>query len=171
MSTLIRSMSRVWVAVLMFGVFASLMAQGAEYLIITHDDFAQAIQSLAEWKYMKGIPTKVVKLSEIGPNPDTAAIRNYIVNAYNTWDPRPEYVLLVGDNGKIPCFRCYGGIACSDNDYANLVGDYRAEIVVGRFSVANGAQCNTLIAKTLGYERTPLMQDPSWFKCTSHDLC
>jgi hypothetical protein len=148
------------------GISSSLFGQdGAELLIITHDDFAEAIQNLAQWKYMKGMQTKVVKLSEIGPNPDTTAIRNYIINAWTYWDPSPEYILLVGDTTKIPCFRCFGAEAgCSDNDYANLVGDYRAEIVVGRFSVASVAQCNTLIAKTLGYERTPSMQDPSWFK-------
>jgi hypothetical protein len=45
-----------------------------------------------------------------------------------------------------------------------MTGDYRAELAVGRFSVENVDQCNTLVAKTLGYERTPFMQEPGWFK-------
>jgi hypothetical protein len=40
MSTLMKSMNRVCISILVFGICASLMGQGAEFLIITHDDFA-----------------------------------------------------------------------------------------------------------------------------------
>ncbi|MEO0084075.1 MAG: C25 family cysteine peptidase, partial [candidate division WOR-3 bacterium] len=59
---------------------------GAKYLIITHDNFYEAILPLAQWKHKKGVPTKVVKLSDLNATPESIArIKNYIVNAYNTW--------------------------------------------------------------------------------------
>ena len=83
-------MRKIWAFCIILVIFGSLFGQeGAEYLIITHDDFAQTINSLAEWKYMKGLQTRVVELSEIGENPSNEDIRNYIISAYNTWDPQP----------------------------------------------------------------------------------
>ncbi|MCK4674154.1 hypothetical protein KAT67_09265, partial [candidate division WOR-3 bacterium] len=38
---------------------------GAKYLIITHDNYYDALISLAEWKTQKGLKAKIVKLSEI----------------------------------------------------------------------------------------------------------
>lgn len=135
-------------------------AEGASYLIITNDNFYNAIQPLAKWKHKKGIPTKVVKLSDIGASPtNIALIKNYIVNAYNNWSPRPEYVLLVGS----------GIYLRAENDdfddyYANMTGDYRMELSIGRFPCATTAQCSLLVAKTLGYERTPYLTDTTWFR-------
>ena len=75
---------------------------GARYLIITYDNFYDALQPLVEWKTRKGMPTVVVKTSQTGSS--TTQIRNYIVNAYNTWNPRPEFVLLVGSAAYLPAF-------------------------------------------------------------------
>ncbi|MCK4255891.1 hypothetical protein KAX35_03300, partial [candidate division WOR-3 bacterium] len=75
-------------------------ADKGRYLIITPDAYYDAILPLAEWKTKKGMLTKVAKLSETGSS--SAQIRSYITNAYNTWEPRPEYVLLVGDDNIIP---------------------------------------------------------------------
>ena len=64
---------------------------GARYLIVTHDNFYNAIQPLAEWKHRKGMRTKAVKLSEIGSS--TTQIKNYVQSAYDTWQIRPEFLL------------------------------------------------------------------------------
>lgn len=135
-------------------------AEGASYLIITHDNFYAAIQPLAKWKQKKGIPTKVVKLSEIGATPtNITLIKNYIINAYNTWTPRPEYILLVGNGSYIK----------AENDdyddyYANVTGDYRMDISLGRFPVTTSSQCSVIVSKTLSYERTPFLQDTTWYR-------
>ncbi|UCD04768.1 MAG: hypothetical protein JSV98_06500, partial [candidate division WOR-3 bacterium] len=73
---------------------------GARYLIISHEDFADAVQPLAEWKHKKGMSTKTVLLSEIGHTADS--IRNYIIEAYTTWQVPPEFLLLVGAPNFIP---------------------------------------------------------------------
>ena len=72
---------------------------GADYLIITADDFADELEPLLEWKTLKGYQTSLVTLSEIGSS--SSAIKNYIQNAYNTWNPAPTYILLVGDINRL----------------------------------------------------------------------
>ncbi|UCC11510.1 MAG: hypothetical protein JSW02_09175, partial [candidate division WOR-3 bacterium] len=67
---------------------------GARYLIISYDAFYDAIEPLAEWKHKKGMMTKHVKLSDVGTSADQ--IKNYVANAYNTWQTPPEFLLLVG---------------------------------------------------------------------------
>ncbi|MEO0075138.1 MAG: C25 family cysteine peptidase [candidate division WOR-3 bacterium] len=144
---------------LLLSLMTFCFGEGATYLIITHDNFYNAIQPLAKWKQKKGIPTKVVKLSEIGATPtNITLIKNYIINAYNSWNPRPEYILLVGNGNYIR----------AENDefddyYANVAGDYRMELSVGRFPVGTASQCSVMVAKTLAYERTPYLADTTWY--------
>ena len=57
---------------------------GAKYLIIAADDYVSAIQPLADWKTKKGVKAMVVPLSVTGSS--ASQIKNYITNAYNTWD-------------------------------------------------------------------------------------
>lgn len=147
-----------WLFLLLF-LFA-FGQEGARYLIITHDNFYAAIQPLAEWKNQKGMKTKVVRLSEIGSS--NTQIKNYILNAYNNWNPRPEFILLVGSPDYLPSF--YRNTYDTDNEYANMTGDYRAELCYGRFPVKTAAQCSTMVAKTLSYERYPYLSDTNWFK-------
>jgi hypothetical protein len=152
-------MKKVILVIIALLCVSEIFAEGAKYLIITHDNFYDAIQPLAQWKHKKGIPTKVVRLSEIGAAPESIArIKNYIVNAYNTWNPRPEYILLIGSPNYI---RCYQG---GDDYYGDMSGNYLMELSVGRFSITNPSQCSVVVAKTLGYERIPFLDDTSWFK-------
>jgi hypothetical protein len=144
---------------------ASLFAQtGARYLIITNDNFYNAIQPLAEWKTKKGMPCTVVKTSQTGTS--STQIRSYIVNAYNTWNPRPEFVLLVGSGSYLPSNSRREGQGYAietDNPYGNVSGDYQAELPYGRFPCNSVRQCSVMVAKTLDYERTPDTSDTSWY--------
>ena len=133
---------------------------GARYLIITHDNFYDAIQPLAQWKHKKGMRTKVVKLSEIGS--DSTQIKNYITDAYNNWQIRPEFLLLVGAPNYLPFFP-FGGYNYSDNYYTDIEGDIYNEILSGRLTVHNTTEAQTVVNKILLYERTPYMDDSLWF--------
>ena len=106
----------------------------------------------------------MVKTSETGTS--NTLIRNYIVNAYNTWNPRPEFVLLIGGPANIAAFQhhAYQSQILTDNDYGNISGDYRAELPYGRFPCKTVRQCSTLVAKTLSYERTPNPGDTLWYR-------
>ncbi len=137
---------------------------GAQYLIITHDDYYDIVKPLAQWKTQKGIRAKVVRTSDIGS--DSIQIRSFIANAYYNWPIRPEYVLLVGNDDQIPFPRMlqHSYICHSDNYYTNVTGDFHNEIIPGRFWVNNTAEAKTVVAKVLHYERHPYLLDSLWFR-------
>lgn len=134
--------------------------EGARYLIITHSNFYDCIQPLAQWKNQKGMKCKVATLSETGSTPDS--IKNYIVNAYNIWSPRPEYILLVGHGNLVPSHYSSFLYTYTDNYYADVTGDYRAELAYGRFPCKNLAQCSLMVRKTLAYEKESTAPDSLW---------
>ncbi|ODS41762.1 MAG: hypothetical protein A7315_00165 [Candidatus Altiarchaeales archaeon WOR_SM1_79] len=138
---------------------------GAEYLIITHDNFYNEVVPLRDWKVKKGVPTIIVNTSDINAAGLTADnITDYIQNAYDTWVLPPSYVLLVGDSDFIPTHYenphpsdMHGGFDTpTDLYYATVDGtDYFPDIYVGRISVDTAAQAATIVTKTLNYERDP----------------
>ncbi|MCK4941388.1 hypothetical protein KAS45_04785, partial [candidate division WOR-3 bacterium] len=135
-------------------LFTIILAQesGARYLIITHDNFYDDILPLAEWKYKKGMRTKIAKLSEIGS--DSLSIKNYITNAYNNWEITPEYLLLVGAPNYIP-FPVINGWH-TDNYYTNIIEtDIYNDILSCRLTVHNQTEAQTVVNKILLYERMP----------------
>lgn len=136
---------------------------GARYLIITHDDYYDAVLPLAEWKTQKGLKSKITKLSEIGS--DSTQIRDYVVTAYNTWQIRPEYLLLVGNKYQIPFPRRAGAVVChTDNYYTNISGDFHNEIIPGRFWVSDTLEAMTVVSKVLAYEKEPFLGDSLWYR-------
>lgn len=134
---------------------------GADYLIITHENFATQVEPLADWKQKKGYKTEIVNTSDISTSPTANDITTYIQNAYNTWNPPPTYVLLVGDVEYIPThyqtphpYHPYN--TATDLYYATVDGtDYFPDIFIGRISVDTPVQATTVINKILNYERNP----------------
>ncbi|MCX7996006.1 MAG: C25 family cysteine peptidase [candidate division WOR-3 bacterium] len=150
-------------ALLFILLFSITIAQetGARYLIITNDAFYDAILPFAQWKHKMGYKTKIVRVpSEIAQN--ATAIRNYIVNAYNTWQIKPEFILFVGAPNYIPW--SISSSPYGDNNYTNMDSDIYNEIISGRLNVHNTTEAQTVVAKMLKYERNPDLTDPSWFK-------
>ncbi len=141
---------------------------GARYLIITHDDYYNALAPIAEWKTRKGYKTMTVPLSETGSSP--LQIRNYVINAYNTWDIQPEFLLLVGNSDQIPMppiiseWQGQSLQVATDNYYTDVAGDFHNEIIPGRFWVSDTVQAKTVVAKVLGYDRNPYLDDSLWFR-------
>ncbi len=132
----------------------------AGYVIVTAPQFASAVQPLADWKRRKGLHVTVVTTNETGTS--AAAIKAWLQNAYDTWDLPPAYVLLVGDVDTLPTYNYSGNV--TDLPFALLDGDdFLPDLMVGRFSVSNQTEAQTLVAKTVAYERTPDMGQPDWF--------
>lgn len=143
------------------GAFAALSgvsagAAGYDYLIITHDTFQSAVAPLAT-HYSTGMVVKVVATSSIGTAPSANEIATYIKSEYAANDPKPKYVLLVGDVGFVPTHYVAAhnpaedGTIATDLYYADVAGDYRPELCVGRFPVNTVAEATTLVNKTIGY--------------------
>lgn len=134
------------------------------YLIIVPDEFYENILPLARWKERKGFKVWVKKTSETGTQREQ--IRSYIQNAYQTWEPAPTYVLLVGAINKIPAFPTPGATSCvTDHTYACVDGDdYLADLFVGRLPAANSSELDCIVAKIVGYESNPYCEDTLWFR-------
>ncbi len=133
------------------------------YLIIVPDDFYSSILPLAEWRERKGFKVWVRRLSETGSTKEQ--IRAFIADAYATWEPCPSYVLLVGAVSKIPAFITAGTPCVTDHPYACVDGsDYLADLYVGRLPAANSSELDCMVAKTVGYEKTPYTADTSWYR-------
>ncbi len=150
-------MKRLVFIILTLLCVSGILADGAKYLIIAPDSFVQALQPLADWKTKKGVLAKIVPLSAFAGN-TASQIKNYILNAYNNWTIRPEYILLAGHGTVLP----YSGN--SDDYFADMTGNYQIELSIGRIPCATVSQCQNIIAKTISYERTPYIDDSTWFR-------
>ncbi len=83
--------------------FQEIASPRADYIYIAPRQFLTQTQTLANYRQTKdGLTTKVVALEEIIDQFNFGiyhprAIKNYLRQVYNTWSPKPVYVLLVGD--------------------------------------------------------------------------
>lgn len=129
------------------------------YLIVYAPDFAAAVAPFAQWKTLKGYQVETVSTSETGSS--TTGIKQYIQDAYDTWDSPPEFVLLVADVDQIPTFSFYGNP--SDQPYIQLEGDdWLPDAIVGRVPAASVFEAETMLNKIINYERFPGLNDTGW---------
>jgi len=126
-------------------------------LIICYDDFYDEMKPFVTWKNMKGIPTEMVNLSEVGATADD--IHDYIIDYYNTHGL--TFVLLVGDAEQVPTMMVSGH--ASDPSYSYIVGDdHYPDIFVGRFSAENTDHVVTQVERSVDYEKYP-QADGEWY--------
>lgn len=152
---------------------------GADYIVITHDDFRAAVQPLVEHRSAQGLRTAVVDVQDIydefsAGHFDARAIRDFLEYAYLSWQaPAPSYVLLVGDghydfkNARgtgepvfIPPYLWavdpFLGETASDNRYVTVAGDDLVpDLAIGRLPVQTAAQAAAVVNKILSYESAP----------------
>ena len=144
---------------------------GWDFLIITDSALLDAANTLAARRNAQGLSTHVVTTLNISGS-TAADIKAYIQNAYDTWIPRPSYLLLLGDAELIPTFyqtvHLYGGYPANtligtDLYYAILNGPpstappfyseyWTPDIFYGRIPVDNLTQANLVINKIIEYE-------------------
>ena len=154
-------------------------ADGYDYLIITHETFYNAVLPLAD-HYGTGMTVKVVMTSSIGTAPTASDIATYIRNDYNASEPKPKYVLLVGDVGYVPTHYVTAhdpeadGTIATDLYYGDMSGDYLPELCVGRFPVTTAAETTTMVNKSINYSvmsKKVLLfgSNPEMTYATTHD--
>ncbi len=141
----------------------------AKMLIITHQSLLNDVQVFTDWKNQKGIETEVVTIEDIGST--NSQIKAYIQNIYDTSEDPPDYILLTGDTDniyEIPSFYIVstgGDNNVTDHPYTLLDGDdYFPEMIIGRMSFDVLIEFQTMIAKTLYYEKEPFMDTTHWFE-------
>ena len=135
------------------------VSETGSMLIICHDAFGNDMLPFVTWKNKKGISTELVLKSVAGAN--ASAIKIYISNYYST-HPDLKYVLLVGDAAQVPSSSTSSGD--SDNNYGFITGnDSYPELFIGRFSATTSTHVQTMVNRTINYEKTPQAAG-AWYK-------
>ena len=137
------------------------LQENGRMLIISHPDFIQAMDPFVTWKNMKGIQTEIASVEGLE---DAQAIKTFVENYY--YENGLVYLLLVGDIEQIPSPRFSlgaGSNSPADPNYSFISGDdYYPEIFVGRFSAENVSHVNTMVTRTITYEKYPSL-DGEWY--------
>ena len=125
------------------------------------------IEQLMKWKERVGYDVSFVSSSNIVN--DRNNLKDYIENAYETWDNPPVHVNIVGDvTGAydIPTWveSMSGYNGDGDHPYSTLEGgDNFPEVFLGRLSFETSSHLNTIVSKTINYESNPYMNE-NWFE-------
>lgn len=130
-----------------------------DYLIISVDKYAEAVDRFAEWKELLGF--RVHKVLKGSWNSD--AVKAEVEKAYAE-NPALYYLLIVGDHDDVP--GQYMEHHADDGDfsvhYTDLYygcmdgeGDKTPDIYRGRLSVSSPEEAATVVDKIIGYEKRP----------------
>ncbi len=141
---------------------------GADYLIITNQEFTGAIDEFVLWRESKGLEVFKAGVDEIAAefgDEETAlneAIREFISYAQTYWQKTPDYVLLAGSVDKIPSWRAESIVpemSYSDSisyDHPYMINIYQNDVIpdiaVGRFPARNAEDLRNMIEKTIRFE-------------------
>lgn len=153
-------------------------ASGADYVVVAPAAFTPALAELIALRQSQGLTVVVEDLQAVydafDGRPTPEAIRAYLKSAYDTWNPRPTYVLLMGDgnydpkryraNSKetlLPPYLAdvdpWMGETAADNRYALLDGgpDVLPDVLIGRLPVNTITETRALVDKIVRYENAP----------------
>jgi hypothetical protein len=156
----------------------------ADYVIISHPDFIETMQSFADARTAEGHAAIIVNVNDIYDQfafgqETPEAIKRFLCHASRNWEgsgvaPACTFVLLVGDatsayrnqfrNGVVNYVPSYtmstfpGGSErwASDHWYSTLFGtDDLADTLIGRLSVNNTGDLKAILAKNSAYRKLP----------------
>ena len=146
---------------------------GADLVIITHKDFRQAIEPLANLRRSQGLSVAVVDVEDVydefsyGAH-TPLAIKAFLMNAAGTWARKPGYLLLVGDSSWDPRNYMDQGAndfvptklidtnymeTASDDWLVDFTGQGRADMALGRLPGRTASEVSLMVSKILAYEQ------------------
>ncbi len=125
-------------------------------IIVYPDEFlTDALLRFKQWKERQGFDVVLAPLSQIGS--DTASIRSWLKNYYETASHPQDFILFVGDVGKVPSWpQRTRDQHVSDLYYCEYTGDYLPEVYWGRISADDTTELWNAINKILAYEQLDL---------------
>ncbi|MBP7865824.1 MAG: DUF11 domain-containing protein [Acidobacteria bacterium] len=143
----------------------------ADYLVICPEAWRTSAQALADYRQGQGLEAMVVSVEQIMDEfafsgYDPAAIRDFLAWARAKWSRPPRYVLLAGSGSfDYQNYQGYGGnwvpplmagtahgLVPSDTAYADLDGDHRPDLAIGRLPVNSAAGLDACRAKIAAFE-------------------
>ncbi len=156
-------------------------ANRIDYIMITHKDFREATERLADFRRKQGLSCLVVDVEDIYDEFshgvfDPTAIKRFLRYAYFNWDKIPTYVLLMGDAHwdykyvydqfyvkyqnypriYVPTYHAYSspyGQAAMDHRFVTVSGDdILPDIFIGRIPAETLEEADDAVDKIIKYE-------------------
>jgi len=130
-------------------------------VVVTDAMYDDVLAPLIQWKIERGLTTEVVYAADFGNDYD--AIKDFLADQYV--NEGLTHVILAGDEDQVPATLVTngGGTGYCDPCYAYVEGDdHYPEFFVGRLLVHNEAEMQTLVDRTLEYEKDPFLGE-EWF--------
>lgn len=150
----------------------------ADLIVIAPEVFIEALEPLADHRRKQGLAVKLVELEqiysefgEVGIGP--RAITAFLAHAYTNWSgPKPSYLLLVADASfdyrdylgqqrglmlpapMVPV--TYSGETVSDARLADIDGDRRPDMAIGRWPVSQIKEVEDLVKRTIASEQAEI---------------
>ena len=158
---------------------------GINYLAITTRDMIPHLESLLEWKDLKGVSSSAVAVEDIYAAfsaPDNASSIHAFLRNASAREPMFKYLLLAGDTELVPTRHIYTYLSQYDSNAKNTAAsdvyysglettwdengdgkygewdgevDFTPELYVGRFPASDGNQLDLMVQRTLTYEVSP----------------
>ena len=143
----------------------------ADFIILTHRDFRDAVKPLADLRRSQGLEVAIVDVEDVydefsyGAH-SSQAVKDFFAWAKSNWALAPRYVLLVGDASLDPRNYLNPGHqdfvptklvdattleTASDDALCDFDNDGLADIVVGRLPVKTVEQAQKVIGKIANY--------------------
>lgn len=155
---------------------------GADYLVLAPQALIPALEPLLDLHRACGLtpfvaPTEAVYDQHGDGRMSPEALRAFVAHAYAAWNPRPAYLLLVGDGTwdpldhlgtgtptLLPPYLAFAdpwlGEIPADHHYALVDGDdLLPDLAVGRLPVNDNAELEAVVAKLVTYATAPLPGD------------
>lgn len=150
--------------------------QGADYIIITAEEFRSTVEPLGTLRRQQGLRAKIVSVEDIYNEFNHGiysplAIKAFLKYAYEHWQPpAPTYVFLVGDatisynkranqeNNRVPTYLSFDssdGLTPDDSWFVSLNDeDILPDMLIGRIPGNNPEIVTQLVHKIVGFEQS-----------------
>lgn len=147
------------------GLLPENINESKDYIIITTTSYKAAADSLAKWKMQMGYKVDIVTKTAW----DTISVRDSISIRYQNWNPKPGYLLIIGDNADVPALIRPVYLSPSNSFYTDMfyacmdgTNDMMPDMARGRISVNSASQAMDVVKKIINYERFPV-NDASFY--------
>ncbi len=153
--------------------------QAADFLIISHAEFVEALKPLVELRHAQGLRVAVVDVEDIYDefsygHKSLRSLKDFIGYAATNWRIKPRFVLLMGDASYDP--KNYLGLGAgdfvptklidtnyletaSDDWLADFDDDGVADLSVGRLPVRTSEEATLMVSKILASEKATPSQE------------
>ncbi len=135
------------------------------YPYTTDSTFLTRLYQLIDWKKQKGYLVSSRMLPE---SPTNTSVKTIIQAAYDSVSVRPTFVILIGDASgtfSIPVWMHAWSNYNGEGDYPYTLlagGDLLGDVLIGRISISNTTDFQTITGKGYLYERDLDISTASW---------